>query len=233
TDLASLGFTIKAYCKGYNIRLGFLKYYSAFYFRKAATIYTYNRIVLSTIKYPLTISYTALYYTFYKYTIRLGIKIKFLNNKKAGIILENRLKLITNIIIIADRVGLRSWNIILGFKEIAISSGFTIFYILFPAENILKYLDLPKIPYYLTYTFLPTSASSTTIALKDRYSLAIYLYIAGKDNILLAIKDKFKKDQTFLNIQYIYNNYKEYISFLIKGIPFKNTNGVPRYTIKP
>ncbi|CAH0042665.1 unnamed protein product [Clonostachys rhizophaga] len=93
TSLASLGFAIKAYRKGHNIKIlerrhkrlryvfpfvddlagdfitiqssalrtpenwpGFLEYCSAFHFRKAGTICTYDGTVLGTVEYPLTIS---------------------------------------------------------------------------------------------------------------------------------------------------------------------------------
>ncbi|KAH6950315.1 hypothetical protein BKA56DRAFT_506464 [Ilyonectria sp. MPI-CAGE-AT-0026] len=359
---------------------GFLEYCSAFHFGKAGTICTYDGTVLGTVEYPLTISRAALHHAFHKYAAKLGIEIKFSSrvmdyfedDEKAGVILEDGSKLVADVVAAADGIGSRSWNIVSGFKETPISSGFAMFRATFPAEHALKrplvaekFGDDPEngfiivgpgsvhviiarsknqmvfllthkdegtaeetwtnkrsVDYALPYvkgwspfisevidavpdreavdfklmwrnprdtwaspkgrviqvgdaahTFLPTSASGATMALEDGYSLAACLQIAGMNNIPLAVKvhnhlraervscgqrmgfktrevwhltnwDKFEKGQTFPNVvgswivdhdpqQYAYDNYEKCASFLIKGTPFKNTNGVPGYTLKP
>ncbi|KAL5611353.1 hypothetical protein FOBRF1_007470 [Fusarium oxysporum] len=358
---------------------GFLEYCSAFHFGKAGTICKYDGTPIGTLQFPLTISRAALHHAFHKYAAKLRIPIEFSSrvldyfedDGKAGVILENGSKLVADVVVAADGVGSKSWNIVSGFKEKPISSGFAMFRATYPAELALKrpavaeaFGDDPEKGYIIVgpgahailarskdimvflvthkdegtseetwtnkrsvdeclpyvkgwvpfvsevidavpnreaidfklmwrnprdtwaspkgrviqigdaaHSFLPTSASGGTMALEDGYSLAACLQKGGKNNIPLAVKvhnhlraervscgqrmgfktrevwhltnwDKVEKGQTFPNVvgswvvdhdpeQYAYDNYEKCASFLIKGTPFKNTNGVPGYTHKP
>ncbi|CAG9956814.1 unnamed protein product [Clonostachys rosea f. rosea IK726] len=125
---------------------GFLQYCSAFHFGKAGTICTYDGTVLGTVEYLLSISRAALHHAFHKYAARLGIEIKFSSrvidyfehDEKAGVILEDGSKLVADVVVAADGIGSRSWNIVSGFKETPSSSDFAMFRATYPAEHALK-----------------------------------------------------------------------------------------------
>lgn len=62
----------------------------------------------------------------------------FEDDEKAGVILEDGSKLVADVVVAADGIGSRPWNIVSGFKETPISSGFAMFRATYPAEHALK-----------------------------------------------------------------------------------------------
>lgn len=97
-------------------------------------------------KFPLTISRAALHHAFHKYAAKLGIPVLFSSavldyfedDEKAGVVLENGSKLLADVVVAADGVGSKSWNIVSGFKEKPISSGFAMFRTTYPAHLALE-----------------------------------------------------------------------------------------------
>lgn len=82
----------------------------------------------------------------HKYTEKLGIEIKlstlvtdyFETDEHAGIVLEDGSKLTADIVVAADGIGSKSWNLVSGYKEKAISSGFALFRTTYPVERALQ-----------------------------------------------------------------------------------------------
>jgi 2-polyprenyl-6-methoxyphenol hydroxylase-like FAD-dependent oxidoreductase len=62
----------------------------------------------------------------------------FEHDEKAGVILEDGSKLVADVVVAADGIGSRSWNIVSGFKETPSSSDFAMFRATYPAEHALK-----------------------------------------------------------------------------------------------
>jgi len=82
----------------------------------------------------------------WEYTQELGIPIDFSavvddyfeTDNEAGIILTGGQKLTADIVVAADRVGSKSWSLVLGEKDVAISSEFAYYRAAFPAGEALK-----------------------------------------------------------------------------------------------
>lgn len=109
-------------------------------------VHKYDGTFLGTLKFPLSLARSTFHNLLHKYTEKLGIEIKlstlvtdyFETDEHAGIVLEDGSKLTADIVVAADGIGSKSWNLVSGYKEKAISSGFALFRTTYPVERALQ-----------------------------------------------------------------------------------------------
>lgn len=97
-------------------------------------------------------SRAVLHDTLNQYVQGLGIEIKFSTrvvdyfetDDHAGVILEDESRLTADVVVAADGIGSKSWSLVSGYKEKAISSGFALFRSTYPVEHALDKPHLAK-----------------------------------------------------------------------------------------
>ena len=95
--------------------------------------------------FALSTTRARLHSLLHQYVQHLGIPIQystratdyFEDDDHAGVVLEDGEKLTADIVVAADGIGTRSWNLIQGFKENPISSGFAVLRATYPIERAL------------------------------------------------------------------------------------------------
>lgn len=121
---------------------GFLEYCKESQVASNGTMHKHDGTLLGNIGFPLGTSRRVFHNALHTYAANLGIPIKFSTRvidyfeteAHAGVILEDNSKETADIVVAADGIGSKSWNLVSGFKETAISSGFALFRATFPAE---------------------------------------------------------------------------------------------------
>ena len=95
--------------------------------------------------FALSTTRARLHSLLHQYVHHLGIPIRysaratdyFEDDDHAGVVLEDGEKLTADIVVAADGIGTKSWNLIQGFKENPISSGFAVLRATYPVERAL------------------------------------------------------------------------------------------------
>ncbi|KAH7232479.1 maackiain detoxification [Fusarium solani] len=109
-------------------------------------IHKYDGTHLGTLEFPLAMTRASFHGMLYEYVEKLGIDIKFSTlaanyfetDDIAGVILEDGTVLSADIVVAADGIGSKSWTLVSGYKEKAISSGFAVFRATYPVELALR-----------------------------------------------------------------------------------------------
>lgn len=115
-------------------------------FSETGHIHKYDGTLLGTIKFPLSMSRATFHGLLHEYAEKLGIDIQFStvatyyfeNEDLAGVVLGDGTVLSADVVVAADGIGSKSWNLVSGYKEKPISSGFALFRSTYPVERAIQ-----------------------------------------------------------------------------------------------
>lgn len=122
---------------------GFLEAcYQAAFPETAYHAYKYDGSYIGVLGESLGMSRAVFHHYLHQYALHLGIPIRysakavdyFETDTEGGTVLENGERLRADVVVAADGIGSRSWQLISGTKEEPISSGFALYRTTFPLD---------------------------------------------------------------------------------------------------